>query len=58
MFGDVVMGIDNQLFEDCLHSMKEKKGVEDDTDLNTKDLKNLVKDYKKLYKSKVGHRFP
>ncbi len=58
MFGSIVMGIERQKFEHALERMKEKKGVFLDTDLTTDDLKNLVEEFKVIYKSNTGEDFP
>ena len=58
MFGSIVMGIDRQHFEKALERMKAKKGVQLDTDLTADDLKELVKDFKAIYKSETGTDFP
>ncbi|MGQ9571317.1 MAG: pyruvate, phosphate dikinase [Thermodesulfovibrionales bacterium] len=58
MFGSIVMGIDRQIFEKALEHMKEKKGVHLDTDLTADDLKELVKEFKTIYKSETGTDFP
>ncbi len=58
MFGNVVMGIDHDEFEKILDAQKKKKGVTQDTDLTTEDLKEVVKEYKKLFKEKTGEDFP
>ena len=58
MFSDVVMGIEKRLFEDKLEAMKEARGVKLDTDLNADDLKELVGQFKELYKKEKGEQFP
>ena len=58
MFSDVVMGIEKSLFEDKLDAMKEARGVKLDTDLNADDLKELVAQFKELYKKEKGEEFP
>jgi len=58
MFGDVVMGIEHQSFEDALDKVKKKKGVELDTDLDAEDLKEVVRLYKEVYKKHTGKNFP
>jgi pyruvate,orthophosphate dikinase len=58
MFSDVVMGVEKRLFEDILDHMKEKKGVKYDTDLTADDLKDLVQQFKALYKKEKGEEFP
>jgi len=49
MFGDVVMGIKREHFEEELTKLKQKKNVKLDTDLNANDLKQLVETYKNIY---------
>lgn len=58
MFGNVVMGIHNDEFEAALETLKEERGVDEDTELNTKDLKELVNRYKAVYRKDTGYMFP
>ncbi|OOM75096.1 pyruvate, phosphate dikinase [Clostridium puniceum] len=58
MFSDVVMNIEKRLFENKIDELKEKKGVEFDTDLTAEDLKELVGEFKELYKKEKGEEFP
>ena len=58
MFADVVMGIEKRLFEDKLDEMKEAKGYKVDTDLTADDLKELVVQFKDIYKKEKGEPFP
>ena len=58
MFGNVVMGISHDLFEEALEALKKAKNVEDDTELTTKDLKELVNRYKAVYRKATGFMFP
>ena len=58
MFGSIVMDIDRQNFEKTLEHMKEKKGVRLDTDLTADDLKELVREFKAIYKTETGTNFP
>lgn len=58
MFSDVVMGIEKNKFEYLLDEMKKNKGVKLDTELNADDLKELVEQYKDLYKKEIGTEFP
>ena len=58
MFGNIVMGIERQHFEKALEKMKAKKGVQLDTDLTADDLKELLKEFKGIYKSETGTDFP
>ena len=64
MYGDVVLGLkpaskeDIDPFEAILEEVKEKRGVELDTQLNIDDLKELVKKFKEAVKKQTGHDFP
>ncbi len=58
MYGNVVMGIPHEEFEKILDKHKERKGVEQDTELDASDLKKLVADYKKLVKKVKRCDFP
>ena len=58
MFGSVVMGVEHELFEHELHSLKEARGVQLDTELSGDDLKELVQKYKAVYKQGTGKDFP
>ncbi len=58
MFGNVALGMKLDVFEDILHRMKKEKGVEEDTDLNADDLKNLVTLYKEAFFKEQGVEFP
>ncbi|MGI8707407.1 MAG: pyruvate, phosphate dikinase [Actinomycetota bacterium] len=58
MFGKTVMGIEGDFFEDAIDGAKEKKGVQNDIDLDTKDLQKLVKEFKKIIKKETGEQFP
>jgi pyruvate,orthophosphate dikinase len=64
MYGDVVMGLkpeskeEEDPFEMIIQELKEEKGIELDSDFTTKDLKQLVKRFKKQIKAKTGKEFP
>ncbi|BCZ48527.1 pyruvate, phosphate dikinase [Clostridium gelidum] len=58
MFSDVVMNVEKRLFENKIDELKERKGVEIDTDLTADDLKELVGEFKELYKKEKGEEFP
>ncbi len=58
MFGDVVMYVEHDKFEEALQAKKEKVGAKYDTDLSAEDLKELVGDYKKIIKDEKGTSFP
>ncbi len=58
MFGDVVMGVDPQLFEDALNEKKAEVDAKLDTDLTADDLRDLTVRYKKLLGEHAGEQFP
>ena len=58
MFGDVVMNVDLHNFEHVLQSIKDKKGVKLDTELETEELKEVVQLYKEVIQKETGKMFP
>ena len=58
MYSDVVMEVGKKYFEELIDKMKEKKGVIQDIELTAEDLKELAKEFKEEYKSKIGIDFP
>ena len=58
MFGSVVLGIDDETFEDVLNEYKEKKNVALDTDLAAEDWKKLTGEFQKIVKKEKGFDFP
>ncbi|MEW6102417.1 MAG: pyruvate, phosphate dikinase [bacterium] len=48
MFSDIVLKIDIKKFEEILSAKKKKKGVVYDIELDCEDLKEVVRDYKRL----------
>ena len=57
MFGSVVLGVDDEAFEDVLDEYKEEKGVELDTELSADDMKRLTQEFKEIIADK-GMAFP
>ena len=64
MYGDVVLGMkpvskeDQDPFEVIIDELKEERGVQNDTDLTTDDLKVLVAKFKAAVKEQTGKDFP
>jgi len=58
MFSNVVLDIEHHEFEIVLESLKNKKGVELDNELEAEDLEVLVEEYKKLVKKVIKKDFP
>jgi len=64
MYGDVVLGLKPQTkedidpFEEIMDEVKHAKGIHNDTELSTEDLKELVKRFKLAVKERTGNDFP
>ena len=58
MYSDVVMEVGKKYFEELIDEMKEKRGVKQDVELTTEDLKELAAQFKAEYKEKIGEDFP
>ncbi|MGI5835143.1 MAG: pyruvate, phosphate dikinase [Chloroflexota bacterium] len=58
MFGRIVMGIDGNKFEHVLEEYKKKTGAKYDADLSTDSLKQIVDEYKVIFKQETGKDFP
>jgi len=64
MYGDVVLDLKPQKkgeidpFEHIMDELKHERGVKLDTELNVKDLQELVKRFKKAVKERKGKDFP
>lgn len=58
MFGNVVMGIKHELFEEILEEHKEKAGAAVDTELDAAALRELIQEYRLLVKKESGEKFP
>ena len=64
MYGDVVMGLkpvskeDHDPFEVIIDMVKEARGVQLDSELDTADLKELVTRFKGLIRARIGRDFP
>jgi pyruvate, orthophosphate dikinase len=58
MFGKIVKGIDGDLFEEALSEAKARAGVKTDPELNPDQLRELVQDFKAIYRRHTGEEFP
>jgi pyruvate,orthophosphate dikinase len=58
MFGNVVMGIEKDVFEHLIHEAKKKRKVSLDIDLTPEDLKGLVNKFKSKVKQVMKRDFP
>ena len=58
MFGNVVLGLKHEHFEEALDALKRRRGLTLDTDLTAADLQSLVEDYRRIVKERLGQAFP
>ena len=58
MFGNVVMGIDKDVFEEVITKVKRDRRVKQDSSLQENDLRQIVKKFKSIIKRKTGEEFP
>ncbi|MBN1687934.1 MAG: pyruvate, phosphate dikinase [Candidatus Omnitrophica bacterium] len=58
MFGNVVMNVKHEKFEHILEKKKEQCGYKLDVELTGNDLKEIVRQYKKVYQEETGEEFP
>ena len=58
MYAIVVKGVNGEVFAKALSQKKDDKGVELDTELSSEDLKQLVYEFKAIYKEHQGEDFP
>jgi len=58
MFSDVVMEVEHYKFESVLEGLKEKYGVHFDNELDVPAMRELVAEYKAIYKRELKADFP
>jgi len=58
MLGTVVMGIDDELYEEPLHTYKQEKGYKSDAEMTAADWAAITETYKKVVKDQKGFDFP
>src|SRR5256714_6855906 len=58
MFGKIVKGIDGDVFEEALTEAKEKAGVKTDPELSPDQLRDVVTEFKRIYREHTGEDFP
>ncbi len=58
MYGDVVLGVEHEAFEDLLERHKEDKGYVLDTDMAAEDWRLLIEAYKRMVRERLGAPFP
>ncbi len=58
MFGNVVLGVEHNKFEEILHSHKIKANIVSDTEMTPEILVHIIDDYKKLILKETSINFP
>jgi len=58
MFGNVVLGIDKELFESVITKKKVERRIKQDSSLQENDLRDIIKKFKQIIKKKSGEDFP
>ena len=58
MYGDVVLGVDHDLFEEILEDAKAEAGHEQDTDMSADDWRKVIVAFKALVRKETGADFP
>ena len=58
MYGDVVMGLDTDAFEEMLEARIEEEGVAKDSDLSPEALAKVIEDFRAYIKQETGAPFP
>jgi pyruvate,orthophosphate dikinase len=58
MFGDIVLKIPHESFEEALEILKDERRVEEDPQLEAADLKELVNVYKEIVEAEADRPFP
>jgi len=58
MYCNVVEGMEHEKLEHVINTVKNKKGIQEDTKMTAEDWQEVVKGYKEIYKIEKGHDFP
>jgi pyruvate, orthophosphate dikinase len=58
MFGKIVKGIDGDLFEEALTEAKASAGVRSDPELSPDQLREVVDEFRSIYRQHTGEDFP
>ncbi len=58
MFGEIVMGIDKESFDDVIQKKKVERRIRQDSSLQEGDLKDIIKKYKNIVTKNTGEMFP
>jgi pyruvate,orthophosphate dikinase len=58
MFGSVVLGVPDEVFEAVITAQRRESRVKSDTELNAEAWKSVTKRFKKIIKTYTGQKFP
>jgi pyruvate,orthophosphate dikinase len=58
MFGNVVHGVEGELYESAIADLKARRDVKLDTDLDAADLRELTERFMDVFAERTGERFP
>jgi pyruvate,orthophosphate dikinase len=58
MYGDVVLGVDEKLFQDVLSDLRIRRTVEDDSELITEDLEAAARQFREIIERESPERLP
>jgi len=58
MFGSVVMGLPDELFEQVITTARRRAGVETDAALTAEHWQNVTREFKEIYRHQTHHTFP
>ncbi|GBC60606.1 pyruvate, phosphate dikinase [Desulfonema ishimotonii] len=58
MFGSVVVGISDEMFEEVIDAARKKERAESDAEISANGWKEVIREFKKIYRLKTGIDFP
>ncbi|HKI56043.1 MAG TPA: pyruvate, phosphate dikinase [Trueperaceae bacterium] len=58
MFGSVVLGVPDEVFEAVITARRKRSGVEVDSQLSADDWREVTRKFKEIVKTYTGHEFP
>ncbi len=58
MFGETVLGIPKEKFDEIFEEVKRRRGLKYDIELNVDDLKEIVEKFKRVIREESGRDFP
>lgn len=58
MFGSVVIGVPDEVFESVITAKRTERGVTSDTDLTADDWRSITEHFKRIFYSYTGNDFP